>query len=451
MEFKFVGKSVDVVTGSSVLVKLDNNKKVLIDCGGHQSSNIFNDYEINSANFPFKPTEIDYCVISHIHSDHQSLASKLINNGFKGKFIITEGMKFMFARVLRDSHHVLSKQLEYIQKTKPNTKEIYTEEDVDNVISNTIEYPFYKHIELYNGVVLELLPNAHLAGSCQISIREKKTHSKLVYSGDLGNIRHDNPYVEEFAPVKNCTVYISECTYGERSKDILPVSRANDIEYLRQIIERTSGTILIPCFSLSRTQTILKTLYDMKIDIPVIVDSPLSVAMTMEYNYKYNMGPIMEWDKLTLVSDWAESLGYHNNTNKKIVLSAPGMLDSYGRSYEHLKYIIGNENCAVVFVGYNSEGTIGRKLYDGHKVVRIEEEDTEVKCSIYKLQTFGSHMQRKELLTYLSSINCNNVFLHHGNKLGKEQLKEDLEECIYNELKTTKVNIPKYNEWYKVK
>ncbi|MGL5766836.1 MAG: MBL fold metallo-hydrolase [Sarcina sp.] len=441
MKVKFVGMSSEDVTGSQTLVELNNGKKILIDFGMYQSNNMMKDHLINSSNFKFRVSEIDYVIISHTHADHCALLGLLYKRGYKGKVGIVKGTRNLTKFMLEDCAYILSKTAKTLSKGKKQYQSLYELEHIEMVMNNIEEYDFFDEVKIGDGASFEFIPSQHIAKSAQIIIKEG--NNKFVYSGDLGNLNKACLYSEKLKPVSNCHTYVTESTYGERDRVDGTITRANEERLLEAILSNTQGITLIPCFSLQRTQEILHLLKDSKYQI--YVDSPLSVKITEEINKLYGLEEILQKSNIHLIEKWEDSLSIMSNNEKKVILSSAGMLNA-GRSVEWAKKIISDQRNSIIFVGYCSNGTIGRIIQDNPKVVKFDSTtELELRCSVTTLTTFSSHMQREDLIEYLSSINCENIVLHHGNKKAKEDLKEDLEIAIKDKLKTTKVYIASRN------
>lgn len=434
MKTKFIGQASEDVTGSMIMVEV-GKKKIMLDCGLHQSNNIFNDYRINSADFPFKVRDIDLVIISHTHSDHIGMLPKLYNRGYNGATIVVKDTKRIAKHMLNDSRYILNKNQEYIQKHR-KTKTCYIQKDVDKCISKMIEINLNERHYIDKDTYIMLVPSGHIACGCQIVIWHKG--KRVGYTGDLGNLTNLSFYTNKFEPLRHVDVAIVESTYGERKRNT--AKRSEDLRLLENVIKETKGSILIPCFSLGRSQEIITHLYDLNIKYPVIMDSPLTSRITKEYSRLFDMDEVLEWQNLRIIDKWQESQAVMLDTSKKVVVASQGMLQA-GRSLEYAKHMISNPLNTLVFVGYNAEGTIGRLIQNGAKKVKIMGVEYEVNCRVETLHSFSSHMQREDLLNYYSSINCNKIILTHGSQKAKLELKEDLEKLLYEKCKSTQVLI----------
>lgn len=444
MKIKLIGTSTETVTGSCTLITTKDKKNFLIECGGTQTSNILKDYVTNASDFPFKLNTIDYVVIGDKHIDHTLRLGYLFKYGYSGKVIVPVGNRAILKLMLINSSQILDKNYEYLSK-KNKVRLPYDESDVEKVIDSTIEVDFNIKYELYKGVTMEYYHSGHTLNSAQVLINDN--NKKLLYTSDLGNVSQPNIFTRELQRVKNANIVISESTYAERSRNNL-ITREEDISILDNIINNNKGNIIIPLFALQRLQVIMKVLYDMKPNCKIVIDTPLGSDITKAFEDILNdkdYSKMIEDKMFHFTHDWIESQMYINEVSPKIVLTCGGFCEA-GRIINWLQAHLGNSNNTICFVGYSGENGIANSIRSGSPSCNIYGIEVQNRCKVEVLNSFSSHMQRDDLLEYLSSINCQKILLHHGNQKGKLDLKEDLELLLSQKCKTTKVIIPNRGE-----
>ena len=454
IKIEFLGNSSVDVTGSMILITTEH-KTILLECGIKQSSNSIEDYKTNSKPFPFKPKNVDYLFINHVHADHCSLTPKLVREGFDGK-IITSDITFQLMRcMLMDSAKIIRKDAEYIShKRGKEVYPYYDEDDVDNALSMVNTYDYNIIYELDN-TSFRLLHNSHIVGAFQLELFIKTSTGKvekIFYSSDLGGFKFKNHYVDENDKCIKSNIVISESTYGAREKNNKP-DRNKDLEKIKTTINQVciegKGKLLIPVFSLSRSHQMLTDLYllygqDKDFKLQIVVDSPLIWELTkihkemFEGENKELFEKVCNWKNVKFIKDHNESLLSVKDKTPKIVLSSSGFLIK-GRSINYLKEYITQSNCGLLFCGYAPPTSIAGKIKSGQKYITIERVSYKNKCSITCLNSYSSHIPRYELINYLKGIQADKIYLLHGDMQGKLQLKESLDEELSNLCKSTRV------------
>ena len=305
-----------------------------------------------------------------------------------------------------------------------------------------------------------MIPAGHIFGSCQIELYVKLPSGvtkKIAYSGDLGNIIFEQPFVQDFKPISKCNMYIGECTYNNENRSSKKSQREKDIKTIENVIRQTCienrGIVLIPTFALQRTETMLYTLWnifkdDKNFNIPIIIDSPL--AVTLLDCFQNNLGKewldifnqIMSWKNIKVIRTIEESMACVEDNSPKVVCSSSGML-TQGRSIMYLKKILPKSNCCVLTCGYMSPGGVGWKIKNNpeQKTITIDNVAYKNRCDIKCLDSFSSHMQYEQLMNYYTNIannGCEVIWLVHSDE-GKIKFKEELEKRINKIFKTTKI------------
>jgi len=455
IKISFIGNNSCDVTGSMILIETEY-KNILLECGMIQGFNSIIDYKKNAKSFPFKPKNIDYVFLGHVHIDHIGRLPKLVRDGFSGKIITTEITSKLLKPMLVDSANIIRKDAEYISKKRDAIFEpFYNKEDVENTLNLTCNYDYGIIYELDENVSFRFLHNSHLIGACQIELFLKTSTGhieKILYTSDLKGLQNKNHYVEDTEFCTKANIVISECTYGATGKNGKE-NREKDLEKIKTVINQVcimdKGKILIPVFSLSRAQEILTNLYELfseykNFKIPIIIDSPLIWEITKVYKEvligksKELFDKVCSWENVKFIKDYNESKICMNNNTPKIVLSSSGFL-SKGRSVNYLKEYIKNTKDCILFVGYAPLNSIAWKIKNRQKNITIEGKSYKNSCSVVILNSFSSHIQRSELLNYLKNIQTDKYYLVHGNMQGKIEFKESLENELISICKSTKV------------
>lgn len=460
IKINFIGESASAVTGSMILIEY-KEKKILIECGLYQSNNIKDDYKINSKKFTFKPKDIDYVFIGHTHIDHIGLLPRLYKEGCRANVITSfETVEFMPV-LLKNSAGIMERDCEALNRNVKSNKEylpIYDKQDVENACDYIRGYDINKIYKLDDTVSFELIPAGHIVGSVQIILyitKETGHISKILYTSDLGNADIPKPFVKEIEREGKANIVIGECTYGDSSRTVKKKDRIKDLEKLESVIRGTcvdrKGRVLIPSFSMDRTQLMLKILYDIfgedeNFDIPIIIDSPLSCQITDVYKYvlegedKELIHKICNWKNVRFINSTDDSKLCVSDTSPKVVLASSGMCQA-GRVRFYLKSILPDFNSTLLFCGYASEGTLAWKIknYPEQGTVSIDGKPYKNRCSITTLNSFSGHIQHDAMLKYYSGINTEAIYLVHGNMDDKLKFKKDLETRIAEIGRTTRV------------
>lgn len=455
---KFVGMASEQVTGSSYYIEWCG-KKILLECGGSQTNNLERDFTTNSQQFKFKPKQLDYVFILHFHADHQFLVPRLVKEGFTGK-IITPIKTFDIAKIMwEDSAHINLKDSEYL--TKINGRKfapIYEKEDVNNALNLLQEYKFGVEHKLDGNISFLFVPSQHIMSASQIALtlRGGSKTKRIIYTSDLGNTKFGKSiYCDKFVPLSHSDILIGETTYSSEDKSTRnKKDRDKDLEKIKSVVNQfvieNKRRVLIPCFALHRTQVMLKLLYDAfkdsTEDFNIVIDTPMGIKLTRLYSTlltgkdKAEFEEILNWDKLKLLENYEDSRACIQSNTPCVVISASGMLNA-GRSVSHLQSIIEDEKSCVLTCGYASPNTLSGIIKEGkQQKIKIGKEEYRNRVQLVQLTTMSSHMQYSELLDYYSSINCNSVYLVHGNE-DRYKFAQTLEDK-YRELnKTTQVFI----------
>ena len=427
------------VSGSMSLYEVDG-LKILIDCGLTQENDIRLDMINNIKQFNFNPSELDFVFVTHAHIDHSGMLPLLYNQGFKGSVYTTEATQQLCQIMLLDSAHIQEFEAEWKNRKGkragiPPIVPIYTTEDAVGILQYFVPCRYEEKIQVCEGIEIRFVDAGHLLGSASIEVwvTEQGVTKKLVFSGDIGNT--NQPIIKNPHYIKDADYVIMESTYGDRSHG----PRPDYIKELTAIIQRTfdrGGNVVIPSFAVGRTQEMLYFIRQIKAEglvknhdnFEVYVDSPLAVEATNVFNrsvpgyydddamalIKQGINPIsFPGLKTAVTSD--DSIAINVSTTPKVIISASGMCDA-GRIRHHLKHNLWRPECTILFVGYQSVGTLGRNLVEGAMEVKLFGETIEVQAEITSLAGVSGHADCEGLMKWIGAFEKKpkRVFVVHG-------------------------------------
>ncbi|MDK2821371.1 MAG: metallo-beta-lactamase family protein [Clostridia bacterium] len=435
IRLQFCGAA-ETVTGSCYLLSTEKHR-ILIDCGLFQGSKAIK--ERNYGEFPFDPTSIDAVVLTHAHIDHCGLIPKLYLKGFKGP-VYTNPVSAELAKILLpDSGHI--QEMEVERKNRKNSRAglplltpIYTAEQAASCLDYFQPIEYQEEKEILPGIRIRLQDAGHILGSAivEVWVNEKGKDVKITFSGDLGNL--GQPIVNDPTEIDTTDYLVIESTYGNRLHKI----KEDKIERLKEVIIKTmkkGGNLIIPAFAVERTQDLLYALHvllkegTIKVK-DIYLDSPLAVATTEIFcNYqKYFDTETKSLSEdgttcpfylpgLRLSRTAEESMAINKINGGAIIISASGMCDA-GRIKHHLKHNLWRPESTILLVGYQAAGTLGRRLLEGEKQVRIHGEEIAVKADIVNIDGFSAHADKEGLLNWIRSFKekPHKVFITHGEK-----------------------------------
>lgn len=450
MKLTFIGAAHEV-TGSCTLLDACG-KQILIDCGMEQGGDTY-----ENADLPVSPNEIDAILLTHAHIDHSGMIPAMVAKGYAGPIYSTEATYRLCNIMLRDSAHIQEQEAEWQNRKASRAgfekyEPIYTIVDAAEALKNFESYGYNKPVQIFDGITIEFIDAGHLLGSSSIhiTIQESGETKTLLFSGDLGNI--ERPLIRDPQMPKQADYVIIESTYGDR----IHGERPDYISQLTEILRETfvkGGNLVIPSFAIGRTQELLylfriikeKRLIQGFENFPVYVDSPLAVEATKIYKdnlfeyydtetlelLKQGINPI-EFPGLRLSVTKEDSMAINFDESPKVIISASGMCEA-GRIRHHLKHNLWRENSTILFVGYQAEGTLGRKLLGGAKSVNLFGEEIQVNAKIASVAGISGHADRDMLLGWLSSMNAapSKIFVNHGDDI----VCESFAQTIYNKLR----------------
>lgn len=434
MKIKFLGGT-GTVTGSKTLVE-SNGIRILIDCGQFQGIKSLR--ELNWEPLPILPNTIDFVLLTHGHLDHCGWLPRLVNQGFEGKIYCTSQTAAIAKLILLDSAKIQEEEAERANKEHYSKHE--KAEPLYNVIQAEKVFPLFRVLKTNEEVLLDpeisaVFRNAgHIIGACSIELKlEGKT---LVFSGDIG--RDDD--VLMFPPIKpkEADYVFLESTYGNR------IHPDEDVKLLLETyINNTyqiNGTVIIPSFAVERAQTIMYLLWQLKIenkipDISYIIDTPMGISVLDIFMNNRNWHKLSESDCIemcqmfTLNSDYKETIISIFDKQPKVVIAASGMITG-GRVLSYLERYIGLPETTVIIVGYQAEGTRGRKLLEGATEIKIYGKYYPVLAKILEIEGLSAHGDQNDLLNWLSDLKKKpeKVFLVHGENQPADELRIKINE-----------------------
>lgn len=436
MKITFCGAA-RTVTGSKHLLTTDKGKNVLLDCGMFQGEG-HNTLPFNS-HWGFDPRIVDYVILSHAHIDHTGLLPKLYKDGFNGKVYATAGTVALCEIMLLDSARIQESDLKYINKRKIEKGQkpiepLYDEEDAKQVLDNMELLPLNGSKTIDDEVTVSTHESGHILGSVALHLtlnRQDGSVTTLTFTGDIG--RKDDAILKGPAPFPQSDYIICESTYGNRLHAPQTDVESKLLSVVQETCVKRGGKIVIPAFSIDRTQEIIYALDQLSHDgklpkLDVFVDSPLSVKATniMSKHKEYFNQEILEYitrdgdpfdfPNLHYVESAEESKKINTLKKPCIIISASGMAEA-GRVKHHIKNNIENPNNTILLVGFASESSLAGHLKAGDSEVRIFGEFFKVKAQIESMENFSAHADYNEMLEYLSCQNPSKVkkmFLVHG-------------------------------------
>lgn len=470
MNIRFMG-AVKGVTGSCHLIEF-GDKRLMLDCGLFQGR----DEKMNSQELDFDPTTIDYLLLSHSHIDHSGRIPLLVKQGFQGTVYCSKATFDLCEIMLLDSAHIQEMEAEWENRKakragKPTVEPLYTEDDANESLDYFYPILYGQIIRVDDNLTIRFNDAGHVLGSSIIEmwIKDGNELIKVVYSGDLGT--NDKPILNDPSIIESADYVIMEATYGNRVHENAEVREETLINIILKTVLR-GGTVVIPSFAVGRTQEIIYELnkyYDSHLDdfgtttnllesVPVYVDSPLAVKATQVFHR--NAGVFDEeakdllrrgdnplsFSNLHFTQNVEESKKLNFSDEPKIIISSSGMCEA-GRIKHHLKHNLWKRNSSIVFVGYQAEGTLGRRIRDGAKKVKLFGEEIFVNAEVYNVEGFSGHADKNGLMSWLKGFKekpCR-LFIVHGEGQAKEDFAKEVRsqlgiECI----------IPEYNEVYEI-
>lgn len=457
MTIQFLGAA-NEVTGSKHLITTHSGKRILLDCGMYQGKGM----ETDAANrdLGFDPKTIDCVVLSHAHIDHSGLLPYIYKLGFRGDIISTPATRDLCAIMLQDTAFIQAQDIRWYNKKmdrlhKPKVQPLYDNNHVERCMQHFVTVGYGRRYRLFDGVYLTFTNSGHMLGSavCSFEIEEEGEVKRIAYTGDIG--RAKSHILCSPQPFPQCDYLICESTYGDRLHDDALVSEEELLGVVDSTCVYKKGKLLIPSFSVGRTQEIVYVLNKLYNDgrlphIPVYVDSPLSVNAT--HIFRMYLGELNEevqddlrfdddpfgFNTLRYITDIRESKALNHNPTPCIIISASGMLEA-GRIKHHVANHISDPSTTILIVGYCTPTSLGARIQNPDlKWISIFGFDHKIKAQVSKIEGFSGHGDYKEMIDYLTrSVNVEAVrrtFIVHGELAAQETYKDHLYEAGFRNI-----------------
>mgnify|MGYP000215210946 CR=1 FL=1 len=448
MKISFLGAA-RTVTGSQHLLSI-NGASLLLECGLYQGRR--QESFTRNRVLPYKPDSLDAVILSHAHIDHSGNLPNLVKNGYRGPIYATPATAHLANIMLMDSGHVQEMDVAYVNKKRlrrgePPVEPIYTLEDAAQVAQYFSVYEYNEPFEPVPGVTARLVDAGHILGSAAVVLDVEKNGNKfrLWFSGDIG--RRNLPLVRDPELPEGADYLVMECTYGDKPHGDPQLA----YEELRQVVSKTlrrGGKVIIPAFAVGRTQELVYDFQKMITageipHIPIIVDSPLAINAsevfrahpecfdeeTREFIRSNRHHDSMGFGLVTYTRSVEESKALNNRDEPMVIISASGMAET-GRILHHLKNNIENPRNTILIVSWQAPYTLGRRLADREKQVRIFGETYEVRADVSTIGGLSAHAGQAFLLEYAQAVKgrVKKIFLVHGEERAAACLTEKLAE-----------------------
>lgn len=459
MKITFLGAAREV-TGSCYLFETDQCR-FLVDCGMVQGGR--DAPARNHKPFGFDPRTIDFVLLTHAHIDHSGLLPKLALQGFTGPIYTSRASADLLGVMLPDSGHIQEAEAERAQRRhRPDAlPALYTVQDARDSLELLEPVAYDERFMPHPSVACSFRDAGHILGSAiiEIWVTENQKTQKIVASGDLG--QPGRPILRDPSRIEEADVLLIESTYGDRNHKNLPAT----LDELAGVLENTlhKGNVVVPAFAVGRTQELIYHLHQLTEQgrlshLNIYVDSPMAVAVTKITKKHFELFDaearrMTQWQALAtnlpnmhFVADVAESMALNQIRSGAIIISASGMCDA-GRIKHHLQHNLGRSECSVLITGFQAGGTLGRRLVDGDKVVRIFGEDINVRASIHTLGGFSAHADQQALMNWAGGFNKppGRTFVVHGEVAAASHFAQQL-----RTEKSWTVDVPEIGQSYQL-
>src|SRR4030043_925284 len=450
MKLSFYGAAREV-TGSCFCIEA-NEKKLLIDCGMHQGQDEKDDRQL-----PFYAPDIDFVILTHGHIDHSGRLPLLVKNGFNGKIYAIQATCDLITIMLKDSAQIQEADAKMenkkaIRAGRAEVTPLYSMDDVRDTLKLLVPCNYKETVELSDGIKLNFVDAGHILGSASVEIFLGKggLTRKIVFSGDIGNI--NQPIMKDPEYIDAADYVVMEATYGDRNHEKNPDLKLEFAKIIDEALSR-GGNVIIPSFAVGRTQGLLYLIYEIKEKklvsnpgFPVFCDSPLASEATRLYYddlriygdlqtkeiLEKGLNPLTYPD-LTFTDLIEDSIALNYDTAPKVIISSSGMCEG-GRIRHHLKHNLWKKECAVVFVGFQARGTLGRMLLDGIKKVTIFGDEIAVLATIHNFTGLSAHADKNGLLKWINSFSKkpDKVFIVHSEESICDEFVDSLNASGYS-------------------
>lgn len=422
-------------TGSMYLIDV-NGRQILLECGLFQGRR---DESIErNRKFPFDPAKVSAAIVSHAHIDHVGNFPNLCRQGFVGNIYCTFATRDLAAIMLEDSAQIQKSDAEFVSRQRakkglPPVEPLYSAEDSHRAIQQFVTFNYDRPMPITDGVTVTFRDAGHILGSAQVvlDVQEGGRKFRYLFSGDVG--RGDDEILRDPDPVENVDFLQVESTYGGREHAEKPAAIDDLVRLINSTFQR-SGKVIIPAFSVGRTQQIVFTLHQLTLAgkiprVPIFVDSPLSVNATEvfrlhpecfneeTYAFLRQKANPFGMENLTYIRELAHSMKLNELKEPAIIISASGMAEA-GRIRHHLKNNVGDSRNLVLFIGYCAEHTLGAAILSGRSPVNIFGDPYEIRAQIASIDAFSGHADKNELRRYVERIggDIRKIAVIHGEE-----------------------------------
>ena len=448
MKITFLGAAGEV-TGSQHLIETDSIR-LLLDCGLFQGRS--EEARPKNERFRCTPQKLDAVILSHAHIDHCGNLPGLYKAGFRGPIYCSEATADIATIMLRDSAKIQEEDARYAQKKArqqgSTAKPLYTEDDAKKTAKLFETVPFHEWTEIMNGARVRLHHAGHILGASvvELDLLDVGEWKRVVFTGDLG--RRQQPILMDPETVERCDVLISESTYGDR----LHEDSSNVKAELQRVIcaaSRSQGKVIIPAFSLGRTQMLVYLLNELRNEdalcrVPVFIDSPLAIRLTdvhrehanvmdsdVQETLKYD-ADVFDFPGLTYVQSQDESMALNRRPGPFVVIAAGGMCEN-GRVVHHLKHSVADENNTIIIIGFQAEHTLGRKIVERRQELRIHGNTLPLRAKVEIINGLSAHADAGDFEWWFGELlkkgGAGQIFLVHGESKSATALSKLVEEC----------------------
>jgi metallo-beta-lactamase family protein len=419
VKLTFLGAAGEV-TGSCYLVE-HAGVKFLLDCGMFQGGG---DAERKNGRFAFEPRDIAFVLLSHAHIDHSGLIPRLVAQGFKGAVYATRPTCDLLGVMLPDSGHLQEREAE-----REGGTPLYTQREAEASLQRLLAVDYDAEVKPHPAVRCCYRDAGHILGSAILEVWLGGT--KLVFSGDLGQPGH--PIVADPTLIAEADVLLVESTYGNRDHKSLAQTMDEFAYALNDTMASRRGNVVIPAFAVGRTQDILHFIGELRAQkrlpkMDVYVDSPMALAAT-RITLKYAKLPELEHVRFS--ESVEDSMAINQVKAGAAIISASGMCEG-GRIKHHLRHNLSRAECAIVFVGFQAAGTLGRRIVDGARSVRIFGEEYPVRARVFTIGGLSAHADQSALLGWLGGFRKapRQCFVVHGEPLAANALRDEIEKRL---------------------
>lgn len=468
MKIQFCGAA-QAVTGSAHLITLDDGYTILLDCGLYQGSD--KDFADFNRSWLFQPRNIDCVILSHAHIDHSGRLPYLSRSGFTGEIICTHATRDLAAIMLMDSAYIQERDAAYLNKRKGRyahgyAEPLYTPSDVPSCLNLFCSIGYDKWHKINNRVEVYMRDAGHILGSANVTLRIRNgKHEKVIigFTGDIG--RPDRPILRDPQPMPECDYLITESTYGDKLHQAPPAEEDKLLQIIRQTCIKKRGKLIIPAFSIGRTQEIvymldrLETQGRLPRNIPVYVDSPLAINATHIFrqhpecfdnqllDYMVQDPNPFGFSKLHYTRKVEQSKALNSKDDPCVIISASGMITA-GRIKHHVANNIDDPKNTILIVGYCTPQTLGGRLRAGVEEIGIFGMRKPVKAEITIMDSFSAHGDQREMLDFMDNQDrkrLNNLFLVHGELPRQQTFRDVLLDANFRN-----VNIPELGQTFNI-